>query len=440
MTNQTPPHSPSPRERDERQDELIAVLIALGAIGTIFFWGFNRIGNATKFAAQLEGNPIATAVDGDQDSLDVNDDNDNGGGFFRPVDVADDDGNGDRPVTNGGTNTNAGQTNTPGLGPVSTVVGGSVLVNSDRPDTDATDSETASAEVEGTDVEGTDVEGIDVEGIDVEGTDVEGTDVEGTDVEGTDVEGTDVEGTDVDAPVASTEEEEIASDVETDDTRASDVAEVELSDLATDVPAEEFSDIDQDYWARPFIEGLRKNDVVTGFEGGNFAPDSPVSRSQFAAQLYRASQQYEAFAQDENVAALFYSDIPASHPQADAIGLATKTGFMRGYPEGDFRPNDKVSKLEVLIALTSGLKLTVPDNPEDVLRDYYGDASDIPEWAVPKMAAATDAGLVVNYNDLRSLNSSRPATRAEAAAMLYQALVNLGETSEVESDYIVVPQ
>lgn len=410
MTNQTPPNSPPPRERDERQDELIAVLIALGAIGTIFFLGFNRIGNDPKFADQLEGNPIATAVDGAQDSIDGDDGND--GGLLSAVGVADGDGNGDRPAPNGDTNTDTGQTNTPDLGSVGTAVGGSVLINSGTSDTDATDSETASADLEDTDA----------------------TDSETASV--------DVEDTDVEEPVASAEEAEeaIASDVETGDTSEADVAEVELSDLATDVPAEGFSDIDQDYWASPFIEGLRKNDVVTGFVDGNFAPDSPVSRSQFAAQLYRASQKYEEFAKAENAPALSYTDIPASHPQADAIGLAAKTGFMSGYPEGDFRPNDKVSKLEVLVALTSGLDLKVPDNPEDVLRNYYGDASDIPAWAVPKMAAATDAGLVVNYNDLRSLNSSRSATRAEAAAMLYQALAYLGETPEVESDYIVVPQ
>ena len=124
----------------------------------------------------------------------------------------------------------------------------------------------------------------------------------------------------------------------------------------------------------------------------------------------------------------------------DAVGQVTKSGFMSGYPEGDFRPNAKVSKLEVLVALVSGLDLDVPRNPEDVLSDYYGDVSDVPEWAVPKIAAATEAGLVVNYDDLQSLNPSTPATRAEASAMVYQALVNLEEAPKVESDYIVNPQ
>ncbi|NET09276.1 MAG: S-layer homology domain-containing protein, partial [Symploca sp. SIO2B6] len=155
---------------------------------------------------------------------------------------------------------------------------------------------------------------------------------------------------------------------------------------------------------------------------------------QFAAQIYRA------FAQGGGSRELDYSDVPTNHPQYEAIGQVTKSGFMSGYPEGDFQPNNNVSKLEVLLALASGLNLAVPRDPEGVLQSYYKDVDQIPSWAVPKIAAATEAGMVVNYSDLTVLSPNQSATRAEAAAMLYQALVSNGKAPEVTSEYIVQPQ
>ncbi|MEM9215707.1 MAG: S-layer homology domain-containing protein [Cyanobacteria bacterium P01_F01_bin.150] len=409
MTNQTPPNSRPPI--DERQDELIAVLIALGAIGAIFFWGFGRTNDA-KLATQLEENPIAAAVDGEQDGfLTTSGDNDNESGFLSALNLAGGDGDDELTDAASSDDTTVGSPNNSNIGIAGAAVGGSALVNS----ASAEAAESDTSELEGGDTSDTDTDGLSE--VNDEQEETLASDQLDSSTDNTDA--ADADAADADAADAD------------------DVGEVELSDLATDVPTEEFSDIEQDYWASPFIEGLRENNVVTGFVGGKFAPDSPVSRSQFAAQLYRADQKYDTFAQDSNAAALVYSDIPPSHPQADAISQVAKTGFMSGYPEGDFRPNDRVSKLEVLIALASGLNLDVPANPDEVLRNSYGDSSDVPDWAVPKIAAATAAGLVVNYDDVRSLSSSKPATRAEASAMLYQALVSLDEAPAIDSEYIV---
>ena len=444
MTNQTPQNSRPPK--DERQDELIAVLVALGAIGTIFFWGFNRIGNGTKFASQLEGTPLAAEVDGDQGSLLASgaDGSQNEGGFLGALGLGDGDASSDRSSAGDGINgdANTGPLNNAGLASIGTAVGGSVLMSPGGSDSDidATDTATADAGADATDEDATagDATAEDTvdETVDAEsGVNANDTTAESTAAGEEQIAAADLDDNSQDAAESLTDSEDGEEDPAPDEDASSEAnnEEEEPAELAVDVPVEGFSDIDKDYWASPFIEGLRQKNVATGFVGGNFEPDTPVSRSQFAAQIYRA------FAQDSDTRELDYSDLPSSHPQYAAIGEVTKSGFMSGYPEGDFRPNDKVSKLEVLIALASGLDLNVPSDPENFLSNYYGDVSQIPDWAFPKIAAATQAGLVVNYDDLRSLNPSQPATRAEASAMLYQALVNLGEAPEVESDYVVKP-
>ncbi len=74
------------------------------------------------------------------------------------------------------------------------------------------------------------------------------------------------------------------------------------------------------------------------------------------------------------------------------------------------------------MALASGLNLEIPSNPDENL-SIYENKEAIPDWAKEKIAAATIAGLVVNYPDVKTLNPNQSATRAEVTAMFYQALV-----------------
>lgn len=382
MTNQTPPNSRPPR--DERQDEIIAVLVALGAIGTIFFWGFNRL-NTPKLAL-VDGGATAELGDGSGFLL-TDGDGAGADGDAGPLGGILDDGeeNSTDDVTVADTDDADGSLVNPTVGAVGSAVGGSVLLNSGDAEAKASDDDGAGSEVEADADSDADIS--------------------------------------EEASVESEQEEEVA---------------VEPPELAVEAPEQAFPDIDANYWASPFIEGLRQKDIATGFVDGNFEPEKAVSRSQFAALIAR-TQSDGALPQDEDAQALSYSDIPQSHPQFDAIGQVTKSGFMNGYPEGDFRPNDSVSKLEVLVAIISGLELDAPSDPEGVLQQYYGDVDQIPDWAYPKLAAATEAGIVVNHDDLQSLKPERAATRAEAASMLYQALVSLDEAEAVDSEYIVQP-
>jgi len=70
----------------------------------------------------------------------------------------------------------------------------------------------------------------------------------------------------------------------------------------------------------------------------------------------------------------------------------------------------------------------------DVLNTYYTDAGQVPLYAVDSVAAATQAHLVVNYPDVKTLNPRTPLTRAEAAAILDQALVHLGQLPPLASN------
>ncbi|OUL33454.1 fasciclin domain-containing protein [Nostoc sp. 106C] len=189
------------------------------------------------------------------------------------------------------------------------------------------------------------------------------------------------------------------------------------------------SDVGSNYWASPFITALAQRNVIAGFPDGTFKPDQPVTRAQFAAMIQKAFNQNTV----RQLASGGFSDVPANYWAADAIRVAYETGFMSGYPGNRFLPNEQIPKVQAIVALSSGLGLTASD-ASNVLNTYYTDASAIPNYAVNNVAAATQANIVVNYPEVRQLNPQRTLTRAEAAALLYQALVRQGQVQPIASN------
>ncbi|MBE8967000.1 fasciclin domain-containing protein [Nostocales cyanobacterium LEGE 12452] len=189
------------------------------------------------------------------------------------------------------------------------------------------------------------------------------------------------------------------------------------------------SDVSSDYWARPFIQALAENNVISGFPDGTYRPNQPVTRAEFAALIQKAFSNQNRVRQ---LSAGGFSDVPANYWAAAAIQNAYETGFLAGYPGNVFRPNQEIPRVQGIVALSSGLGLTGGDT--STLTNYYNDASAIPEYAVGSVAAATVGNLVVNYPDVKQLNPQQSLTRAEAAALLYQALVRQGRVQPIASN------
>ncbi|MEO1506232.1 MAG: S-layer homology domain-containing protein [Cyanobacteria bacterium J06633_23] len=200
----------------------------------------------------------------------------------------------------------------------------------------------------------------------------------------------------------------------------------------------EFSDVPDDYWAKPYIDALSERDVFDGnivdgvAEADTFQPDTPISRAQLARAIAKA------FPLSEDEAAIPFSDVADDFWALEFINSAVKGGYMNGFPDGSFKPDLPVPRAQALTAMVTGSKATVQGDAAEIVK-RYGDAANIPGWAVPKVAAATQASLVVNYPDLNTLKPNQPATRAEVAAMIYQTLAAQGRIEEIGGEYIVQP-
>lgn len=194
-----------------------------------------------------------------------------------------------------------------------------------------------------------------------------------------------------------------------------------------------FSDVPSAYWAAPFVAALSQRGIIEGFENGTFQPDKPVTRAEFATMIQKALDKPKVRQP------ISFRDVPQDYWAAAAINEAVQSGFLNGYPNRVFQPNQEIPKVQVLTAIANGFQLKPQAQPAQVLK-VYQDAGQIPAYAIDKTAAATESGLVVNYPERTQLDPGKITTRADAAAIIYQALVREGKADAIPSNYVVRPQ
>jgi hypothetical protein len=177
----------------------------------------------------------------------------------------------------------------------------------------------------------------------------------------------------------------------------------------------EFSDVPDNSWASRFIKSLNQRQILAGLPDGSFRPNKFATRGEFATLLQKV------FDQENRQSAINFKDLPADYWAEDAIKKVSQMGLLKGYPAQDFRPDQPVTRAEILVALTTALKLKTESVPVNTL-EAFQDSDQVQNYARAKVAAAKQAGLVAGYPKDKILVPNKPATRAEMAAMFYQAL------------------
>ncbi|WP_414579573.1 S-layer homology domain-containing protein [Anabaena sp. CCY 9402-a] len=182
------------------------------------------------------------------------------------------------------------------------------------------------------------------------------------------------------------------------------------------------------HWATAFVEALVGKGFISGFPDGTFAPNAPITRAQYAAVIAKT------FNLPTNNPQSQFKDVKSDFWAASAITKAAQMGFISGFPDGTFRPGQNLTKVQAIVSVVNGLKLS--GGSPNVL-SVYGDRAQIPSYATNPIATATEKQLVVNYPQTDQLNPLRDITRAEVATLIYQALVTNGQEQAIASPYIV---
>ncbi|MGL5943180.1 MAG: S-layer homology domain-containing protein [Waterburya sp.] len=201
---------------------------------------------------------------------------------------------------------------------------------------------------------------------------------------------------------------------------------------ATKVP----NDVTPSYWAYPFVKQMSEQGLVPDFQKDqDFNPNKLITRAGMATLISQAFNM-----QPETQKIKKFKDVTSNNAIPADVDKAVGIGFMQGYSDNEFRPLEDIPRYQVLVTLATGLGLKPSQDANKILQKF-DDGAGIPDWAKENVAAAAEAGLIVNPPgmDKNFLNPNQSATRAEVAAMIYQALVTTGKVKPLESEYIVNP-
>ena len=159
---------------------------------------------------------------------------------------------------------------------------------------------------------------------------------------------------------------------------------------ANSTKSNSYSDVAAGAWYNHAVSTLSAMGIVKGDSQGKFNPNAPITRAEFAAIAAR-------FDDKANTTAVDFSDI-ASHWAKGEISAAANNGWINGYTDGTFRPNNKITRAEAMTLVNRVLK-RLPETAEDLHNDMikWSDNSDTSAWYYLAVQEATNS----HYYDLK---------------------------------------
>ena len=145
-----------------------------------------------------------------------------------------------------------------------------------------------------------------------------------------------------------------------------------------------FSDVDGDSWYASYVGFAQKYNIVGGYEDGTFRPDQPVTRAELMKIL-------AAYFPGETGSASFV-DVPETHWAYRAVAFGAGKGFVAGYEDGTFRPDQPVTRAEA-VKMINGALGRIPEEghlAELISRNPFQDV-DESHWAYGNILEASVA-------------------------------------------------
>ena len=153
---------------------------------------------------------------------------------------------------------------------------------------------------------------------------------------------------------------------------------------ANSTQSNSLSDVTRGQWFNHAVSTLSSMGIVKGHNDGTFAPNAPITRAEFAAIAARFD--------DKNTdTSSKFTDI-ASHWAKNEIGIAANKGWINGYPDGTFRPNQYITRAEAMMLVNRVLN-RLPENSSDLLDSMikWPDNSDASAWYYLAVQEATNS-------------------------------------------------
>ena len=148
-----------------------------------------------------------------------------------------------------------------------------------------------------------------------------------------------------------------------------------------------FTDVSANAWYYDYVAYLEKYHIINGLGDGTFAPERSITRAEFAAMIMRY------FLTDDYTGDPIFTDVDEDYWAYDAINKAHYYGFVQGYTDGTFAPNQSIRRAEAVTIINRVLER---EADQKYVNDHIGDLKlypDVPNtyWAYYDILEASNS-------------------------------------------------
>ena len=164
------------------------------------------------------------------------------------------------------------------------------------------------------------------------------------------------------------------------------------------------TDVPNNHWAKYHIDKFVKAGYILGYGDGTFRPENKTTRAEFIKLVNRVYNFTEKGTQN-------FKDVKTTNWFYNDLLIAMKAGYINGYEDNTFRPNEPISREEACKILATVMNIKGDGKLN------FKDNNSIADWAKKYVDALEDISIIGGYED-KTFRPKNNITRAEVVKIL----------------------
>ena len=174
-----------------------------------------------------------------------------------------------------------------------------------------------------------------------------------------------------------------------------------------------FEDVATNAWYYGAVKYTYKNGILQGATETEFRPDKNITRGMIVTILYRMEGEPTVTSGKD------FPDVSIKQYYGNAVKWASAKNIVNGYNNGNFGPNDNITREQLAVILNNYAKNKGKNVNKTADISKYNDWYKITGYARPAMNWAVATGVINGKYNGTKVDPQGTATRAEATAMIY---------------------
>ncbi len=179
-----------------------------------------------------------------------------------------------------------------------------------------------------------------------------------------------------------------------------------------------FSDVGGFAWAEEAIREMVSLGHIKGYEGGVFMPSKEMTRAELVTIINRMN----GLTEEKGIT---FSDLTENHWAYGEIEKALAKGYISGFPDNTFRPDQAVTREQFATIINN-----LYDLDEELQIGEIIDGHLIADWSKTAIERVLANGIMQGYPD-GTFKSTGKISRAEGAVALYNIIRSSLTTREI---------